>query len=66
MFMGIVSGGLGGDEGKPTIRDDSLNNPTPIISGFEEESPTKGIVVSVLVLRSVVQKSNWSIVTIFP
>ena len=66
MLMGIVRGGLGGDEGKMAIRDESLNNPAPIISGFEEESPTNGIVVSVLVLRSDVQKSNWSIVTIFP
>ena len=65
-FMGIVRGGSGGDEGKMPIRDESLNNPTPIIFGFEEESPNNGIVVSILVLRSVVQKSNWSIVTIFP
>ena len=65
MFVGIVRGGSGGDEGKTPIRDESLNNPTPVISGFEEESPTNGIVVSVLVLRLVVQKSNWSMVTLF-
>ena len=66
MLMEMVRGGLGSDEAKMPIRDESLNNPTPIIFGFEEESPTNGIVVSVLVLRSVVKKSNWSIVTIFP
>ena len=54
MLMGIVKGGPGGDEWKRTIRDESLNNPAPIISGFEEVSPTNGIVVSILVLRSVV------------
>ena len=53
MLMGIVRGGSGSDEGKTPIRDESLNNPTPIISGLEEESPTNGIVVSVVVLRSV-------------
>ena len=66
MLMGIVRGGLGGDEGKTPIRDESLNNLAPIISNLEEESPTHGIVVSVVVLRSVVQKSNWSTMTIFP
>ena len=66
MLMGIVRGGSRGNEGKTPIRDESLNNPTPIISGLEEESPTNGIVVFVVVLRSVVHKSNWSIVTIFP
>ena len=58
MLMGIVFGGSGDGEGKTPIRDESLNNPTPIISGFEEEWPINGIVVSVLVLRSVVKKSN--------
>ena len=52
--MGIVRGGLWGDEGKMPIRDESLNNPTPIISSLEEELPTNGIVVSMVVLRSVV------------
>ena len=66
MLMGIVRDGSGGDEGKMPIRDESLNNPAPIISGLEEESPTNGIIVSVVVFRSVVQKSNWSTVTIFP
>ena len=54
MLMGTVRGGSGGDEGKTPIRDESLNNPAPIISSFEEESPTNGIVVSVVVLRLVV------------
>ena len=58
MLIGIVRGGSGGGEGKMPIRDESLNNPTPIISNLEEESPTNGIVVSVVVLRSVVHKSN--------
>lgn len=66
MLIGIIGGGLGGDEGKTPIRDESLNNPAPIISGFEEESSINGMVDSMLVLRSYVQKSNWSIVTIFP
>ena len=65
MLIGIVRGGSVGDEGKMPIRDESLNNPTLVIYGLEEEFPTNGIVVSVVVLRSVVQKSNWSIVTIF-
>ena len=54
MLMGIVRGGSGGDKGKTPIRDESLNNLAPIISGVEEESPTNGIVVSMVVLRSVV------------
>ena len=66
MLMGIVRGGSGVGEGKMPIRDESLNKPAPIIYGFVKESPTNGIVVIVLVLRSYVQKSNWSIVTIFP
>ena len=64
MLMG--RGGSGGGEEKMPIRDESLNNWAPIISNFEEESPTNGMVVSVLVLRSVVQKSKWSTMTIFP
>ena len=63
--MGIVRGGSGGDEGETPIRDESFNNPTPIIYGLEEESPTNGIVASMVVLRSMVQKSNWLMVTIF-
>ena len=57
MLMGIVRGGLRGGlrggEGKMPIRDESLKNPNPIISGFEEESPTNGMVILVLVVRSV-------------
>lgn len=52
MLMGTIRGRSGGDEGKMPIRDDSLSNPSPIISGFEEESPINGMVDSVLVLRS--------------
>ena len=66
MLIGTVRGGLVGDEGKIPIRDESLNNPAPIISGFEEESLINGMVDFVLVLRSDMQKSKWSIVTIFP
>ena len=66
ILMGIVRGGLGGDKGKTPIRDESLNNPAPIISDLEEESQNHGIVVSMVVLRLEVQKSNWSTVTIFP
>ena len=51
MLMGTVTGGSGCDEGKTPIKDESLNNPTPIISGFEEESPINGMVDFVLVLR---------------
>ena len=66
MLMGTVRGGSRGDEGKTPIRDESLNNPAPIILGFEEESLINGMVYFVLVLRSDVQKSNWSTMTIFP
>ena len=48
----------GGGEGKTPIRDESLNKPTPIISGFVEESPINGMIDSVLDLKSDVQKSN--------
>ena len=58
MLMGTIRGELGGGEGKIPIRDEYLNNKTQIISVFQEESPTNGMVVSVLVLRSDVQKSN--------
>ena len=66
MLIGIVRGWSRGDEGKTPIRDESLNSPTPIISGFEEESSINVMVDSILVLRSDVQKSNWSNATIFP
>ena len=66
MLIGIIRGGLGGFEGKNPIRYESLNNPSLIISGFEEESPINRMVDFVLVLRSDVHKSNWSTVTIFP
>ena len=65
-MIGTVCGGSGGGEWKIPIRDVSLNNPAPVISGFEDESPINGMVYSVLVLRLDVQKSNWSTVTIFP
>ena len=58
MLMGTIRGGLVGDEGKMPIRDEYLNNPAPIILGFEEDSPINGMVDFVLVLRSDVQKSN--------
>lgn len=66
MLMGTIRGGSGGGEGKTPIRDESLNKPTPIILGFEEESLINGMVDYVLVLRPDVQKSNWLTVTIFP
>ena len=66
MLIGIIRGGSGGDEGKMPIRDESLINLALVIYGLEEEFTTNGIVVSMVVLRSVVQKSNWSMVTIFP
>ena len=56
--MGTIRCGSGGDEGKTHIRDESLNDPASIVSGFEEESPINGMVDYVLVLRSDVQKSN--------
>ena len=37
MLMGTIGNGSGSDEGKTSIRDEYLNNPTPIISGFEEK-----------------------------
>ena len=58
MLMGIVRGRSIDDEGKTPSRDESLNNLAPIISGLEEELATNGIVVSMVVLRSMVQKSN--------
>ena len=66
MLIGTARGGSGGVEGKTPIRDESSNNPTPIISGFEEELLINGMVDYVLVLKLDVQKSNWSTVMIFP
>lgn len=58
MLIGTVRGGSGSDEGKTPIRDVSLNNPTPIISGFVEESLISGMVDFVLDLKLDVQKSD--------
>jgi len=52
MLIGTIRGGLGGDEGKTPIRDESLNKPTPIISGFVEESSINGMIDSILDLKS--------------
>ena len=35
MLMGTIRAGLGGDGGETPIRDKSLNNLAPIISGFD-------------------------------
>jgi hypothetical protein len=58
MLMGTIRGGSGGNEGKTPIRDESLNNHDPTILGFEKELLINGMVDSVLVLRSNVQRSN--------
>ena len=66
ILIGIIRGGSGDDEGKMPIRDESLNKPAPIVSDFVEESPIKGTIDFVLDLKLDVQKSNGSIVMIFP
>ena len=65
MLIGTVRGGSGGGKGKAPIRDESLKILALIISSFGEELLINGMVDYVSILRSDMQKSNWSIVIIF-
>lgn len=51
ILIGTIRGGLGGDEGKMSIRDESLNKPSLMVSYFIEEMPIKGKFNSVLDLK---------------